>query len=142
MSRTSVLFVCTHNSSRSQMAEGLLRARDGDRYTAYSAGTHPGGVNPNAVEALRELGIDISGHRSKHVDEFASVPMDYVVTVCDSARESCPYIGARVCNLHQRFRDPSIIRGSAENILAAFREIRDQIAEWLDEVFGPGADTA
>lgn len=137
MARETVLFVCTHNSSRSQMAEGLLRARYGERYAAYSAGTRPGGVNPLAVTAMAELGIDIAGHRSDHVDAFAGMPMDYVVTVCDSARESCPYLAARVQNIHHRFRDPSTERGSDEEKLGAFREIRDQIDAWLGEAFGP-----
>ncbi len=138
MARETVLFVCTHNSSRSQMAEGLLRARHGERYVVYSAGTHPGGVNPFAVTAMAELGIDIAGHRSDQVDAFAAMPMDYVVTVCDSARESCPYFAARVQNIHHRFRDPSAVRGSDEERLTAFREIRDQIDAWLGETFGPG----
>ena len=141
MSREKVLFVCTHNSSRSQMAEGLLRARFGGHYAAYSAGTRPGGVNPFAVRAMAELGINISGHRSEHVDEYASIPMDYVVTVCDSAREACPYVAARVRNIHHRFHDPSAVDGSETEKLDAFREVRDQIDAWLGGVFGPGGHT-
>lgn len=142
MPKETVLFVCTHNSSRSQMAEGLLRARYGGRYAAHSAGTHPGGVNPFAVKAMAELGINISGHRSEHVDEYAPIPMDYVVTVCDSAREACPYVPARVRNIHRRFRDPSAVEGSDAEKLNAFREVRDQIEAWLGGVFGRGTPTS
>ncbi|NNF57221.1 MAG: arsenate reductase ArsC [Rhodothermaceae bacterium] len=132
----TVLFVCTHNSARSQMAEGLLRARYGDRYRALSAGTAPGGVNPFAVAAMRELGIDLSGHTSDHVEAFADEALDYVVTVCDSAREACPYIPARKRNLHESFPDPSAVEGSDDEKLAAFRTVRDKIGEWIDTTFG------
>ncbi|MCH7640347.1 MAG: arsenate reductase ArsC [Bacteroidetes bacterium] len=132
----TVLFVCTHNSARSQMAEGLLRARYGDRYRSLSAGTEPGGVNPFAVEAMRELGIDISSHRSEHVDAYINQPLDYVVTVCDSAKEACPYIPATRQNIHMNFPDPSAAVGSDEEKLNAFRTVRDAIAEWIDATFG------
>lgn len=118
------------------MAEGLLRHDYGDRYEAFSAGTHPGGVNPFAVEVMRELGIDLSGHRSEHIDVYADGTMDYVVTVCDSAREACPYLPARVRNLHESFADPSAATGSAEDKRAAFRHARDAIRAWLDATFG------
>ena len=114
------------------MAEGLLRARYGDRYRALSAGTAPGGVNPFAVAAMDELGIDLSSHTSDHVDAFTGEALDYVVTVCDSAREACPYIPARKQNLHESFPDPSAAEGSNAEKLAVFRTIRDQIADWLD----------
>ena len=136
MPKETVLFVCTHNSSRSQMAEGLLRAYYGDRYDVYSAGTQPSGVNPFAVEAMRDLGIDLSGHRSEHVDQFAETPMDYVVTVCDSARENCPYFPAQQQNIHHSFEDPSAVDGADAAKLAAFRRIRDEIKDWLDVTFG------
>ena len=132
----TVLFVCTHNSARSQMAEGLLRARYGDRFRPLSAGTEPGGVNPFAVEAMRELDIDISEHRSKHVDAYTNQPLDYVVTVCDSAKEACPYIPATKQNIHVSFPDPSAAIGSDEDKLRAFRTVRDAIAEWNDVTFG------
>lgn len=132
----TVLFVCTHNSARSQMAEGLLRARYGDRYRALSAGTAPGGVHPFAVEAMREVGIDLSGHTSDHVDAFTGEPLDYVVTVCDSAREACPYVPARKANLHRGFPDPAAVRGTDAEKLAAFRTVRDGISAWLEEAFG------
>ena len=136
MDKQKVLFVCTHNSSRSQMAEGLLRAHYGHRYEVYSAGTQPSGVNPLAIEAMNDLGIDLSGHRSDHVDAYADTPMDYVVTVCDSARESCPFIPALQQNIHHRFEDPSAVNGADAEKLAAFRRIRDEIHTWLDETFG------
>lgn len=133
----TVLFVCTHNSARSQMAEGLLRARYGNRYRSLSAGTEPGRVNPFAVEAMRELGIDISSHRSEHVDAYANQPLDYVATVCDSAKEACPYIPATRQNIHMSFPDPSAAAGSDEEKLSAFRTVRDALAEWIDATFGP-----
>ena len=137
MEKETVLFVCTHNSARSQMAEGLLRAHYGDRYAVYSAGTEPSRVNPFAIEAMRDLGIDLSNHRSEHVDQFAQTPLDYVVTVCDSARESCPYLPARLRNIHHSFEDPSAVNGADAMKRAAFRRIRNEIKAWLDETFGP-----
>ena len=136
MEKQKVLFVCTHNASRSQMAEGLLRTYYGDRYDVYSAGTQPSGVNRFAIEAMEDLGIDLSGHRSDHVDAYAETPMDYVVTVCDSARESCPYIPARQRNIHHRFEDPSTVEGADAAKRAAFRRIRNEIRAWLDDTFG------
>lgn len=130
-----VLFVCTHNAARSQMAEGLLRALGGDRYEALSAGTHPGRVHPLAVEALAELGIDASGHTSKSVDAFRADPPEYVVTVCDHAREACPYLPARTGNLHHAFTDPSAPPGDANAQRAAFRRVRDEIRAWLEATF-------
>ncbi len=135
MEKKRVIFVCTHNSSRSQMAEGLLRAMAGDRYEVYSAGTEPSRVHPLAIEAMREAGIDVSGHRSEHVDAYAGVAMDYVVTVCDSARESCPYVPARERIIHHSFEDPSAATGTEAEQLAAFRRVRDEIRAWLEDEF-------
>lgn len=118
------------------MAEGLLRAKYGDRYTAQSAGTAPGGVNPFAVEAMREIGIDISNHRSEHVNVFSDRPLDYVVTVCDSAKEACPYIPATKENIHMSFPDPSAATGTYDEKLQAFRTVRDSITEWIEAKFG------
>jgi arsenate reductase len=132
----TVLFVCTHNSSRSQMAEGLLRDRYGDRYRVRSAGTSPGGVNPFAVEVMEEIGIDLSDHTSDHVDAYADTPLDIVVTVCDDAVESCPYVPARKQNLHRGFDDPSAVEGTDEEKRAAFRRIRDELVDWIDVTFG------
>jgi len=134
--RTSVLFVCTHNSARSQLAEGLLRDRHGDRYEAWSAGTEARGVHPLAAEVLREAGIDPSGHASKTIDDLDGRAFDVVVTVCDNAREACPYVPARERNLHRAFRDPSAVEGTDEEQRAAFRSVRDEIAAWVDTEFG------
>jgi arsenate reductase len=138
MKRRSVLILCTGNSARSQMAEGLLRHDFGDRFEVASAGTRPGAVRPEAVAAMRELGIDISGHRSKHVDEFAGQAFDFVLTVCDNARESCPVFPAGTRTLHHSFDDPAAVEGDAAVRLAAFRRVRDEIrayfrtAGWID----------
>jgi arsenate reductase (thioredoxin) len=134
--RRSVLFVCTHNSARSQMAEGLLRDRYGDRYEALSAGTERTHVRPLAIEAMREIGIDLSGHSSKTVEDLGDRDFDVVVTVCDSAREACPYVPARH-QLHESFPDPSAATGSDEERLAVFRAVRDQLAAWIDAHLGP-----
>lgn len=126
-----VLFLCTGNSARSQMAEGLLRHLAGDRFEVFSAGTKPVGLNPNAVKAMAELNIDIAGHRSKSVDEFAGKQFDYVITVCDNARESCPIFAGVGQRLHQSFEDPAA--APADRQLANFEKVRDQIAAWLKE---------
>lgn len=121
-----VLFLCTGNSARSQMAEGWLRALAGERFDVASAGTHPSIVNPLAIEAMRERGIDIRSHRSKSIEEFASAYFDYVITVCDHARESCPVLpGAR--SIHWSFPDPAAATGSEEERLKVFRQVRDDI---------------
>lgn len=133
----TVLFVCPHNSSRSQMAEGLLRDRFGDRYEVHTAGTNPGGVNPFAVAVMDEIGIDISGHTSDPIEVYDDTPIDTVVTVCDDAAENCPYIPARKKNLHQGFDDPSAATGTDEEKRTAFRQILDELAEWIDTAFGP-----
>jgi arsenate reductase (thioredoxin) len=128
---TKVLILCTGNSARSQMAEGLLRHEAGDRCEVFSAGTHPTRVRPEAIAALAELGIDISGHRSKSVDEFAGQAFDIVITVCDAANEACPVFPAETRRIHWSFEDPAAVEGSDEERLAAFRRIRDQIHQRL-----------
>lgn len=127
----SVLFVCTHNSARSQMAEGLLRHFWGERFEALSAGTEATRVHPQAVRTMAELGIDISGQRSKGLADLPSRRMDFVVTVCDRAREACPYVPARIRGLHASFDDPASMSGDEALRLAAFRRVRDEIREWL-----------
>jgi arsenate reductase len=122
-----VLIVCTGNSARSQMAEGLLRHEGRDRFDVHSAGTKPANVRPEAIAVMNEIGIDISGHRSKPVDEFAGQPLDLVITVCDSANETCPVFPGKVKRLHWPFPDPAAENGTEEQRLAAFRRIRDQI---------------
>ena len=131
-----VLFLCTHNSSRSQMAEGLLRAKGGTRYQVFSAGTHPRTVHPLAIKAMAELGIDISeqaGHHAKGIEEFESEPpMDLVVTVCDEAAEECPYFPRARRQEHWGFPDPSKASGTEAERLAVFRRVRDAIATRID----------
>ena len=122
-----VLILCTGNSARSQMAEGLFRHEGGDRYEVFSAGTRPSLVRPEAIAVLAEIGIDISGQRSKSVDEFAAQPLDLVITVCDNAKEACPMFPGRTRRLHWPFEDPAGIEGSEDERKAAFRRVRDQI---------------
>lgn len=129
--KKKVLFLCTHNSARSQMAEGLLRATVGDRFEAFSAGTEQTRVHPLAVEAMKELNIDLSSHRSKLLDEYRDRSFDYVVTVCDRAQESCPIFPGAKTMVHWSFDDPSAATGSDEARLAEFRRVRDQIADRL-----------
>jgi arsenate reductase len=131
MAKKRVLILCTGNSARSQMAEGLLRHDAGDRFEVFSAGTRPGHVRPEAVAVMDELGIDLRGHRSKSVDEFAGQAFDYVLTVCDHARESCPIFPGRTVSMHHSFEDPAAVEGSESERLAAFRRVRDQLREYL-----------
>jgi arsenate reductase len=131
MTRPRVLFLCTHNSARSQMAEGLLRALAGDRFEAGSAGTEKTAVNPLAIRAMAERGIDISGHTSKRYSELAPETWDYLVTVCDDANERCPWVAGSVTRLHWSFPDPSRAAGTEAERLAVFRRVRDQIEERL-----------
>ena len=138
----TVLFVCTHNSSRSQVAGGLLCDRYGDRYEVCSAGMNPGGVNPFAAAVMEGVGIDISDHTSEHVDAYAETPLDVVVAVCDDAAENYPYIPARKQNLHQGFDDPSAVEGPDDEKRAAFRRVRDELADWIDATFGPEGSLA
>jgi arsenate reductase (thioredoxin) len=137
--KKTVLILCTGNSARSQMAEGLLRHDAGDHFEVASAGTHPSRVRPEAIAVMNELGINISGHRSKSVDEFASRDFDYVLTVCDSAKESCPIYPGHANRLHHSFEDPAAVEGSDEERLAAFRRVRDQIREYLKGFSGTPA---
>jgi len=136
--RKKVLFLCTHNSARSQMAEGILRSIHGDEYEAFSAGTEPSRVNPYAVRAMAEIGIDISEHVSKHIEKFDGHNFDTVVTVCDNAKEVCPTFPGANKYLHKGFTDPSKFRGKDEEILAGFRKVRDEIKGWIEEEFNGG----
>ena len=131
MSKPRVLILCTGNSARSQMAEGLLRHDAGDRFEVASAGTHPSHVRSEAVAVMRELGIDISGHRSKSINEFAGQHFDYVLTVCDRAHESCPIFSAATVRLHRNFEDPAAVTGPDPVRLAAFRRVRDDLRVYL-----------
>lgn len=138
--KKQVLILCTGNSARSQMAEGILRHIAGDRFDVESAGVDPSLVRTEAIEAMREIGIDISGHRSKSVEEFVERNFDYIITVCDNARESCPVFSGEAERIHWSFDDPAAVEGSPEDRLGAFRVARDQIRARL-EVFA-GAEKA
>jgi arsenate reductase len=124
-----VLFICTHNSARSQMAEGLIHHDLAGRVQAFSAGTDPTFVHPLAIAAMKEVGIDISRQRSKSIDEFADEKFDFVITLCDRAAESCPLFFGGVQRIHMGFPDPSGVMGTEEEKLSFFRKVRDQIRE-------------
>jgi arsenate reductase len=126
-----VLILCTGNSARSQMAEGLLRHDAGERFEVESAGTKASFVRPEAIAVMRELGIDISGHRSKNVNEFDGQQFDYVITVCDNAREACPVFFGAAQRLHHDFEDPATVTGSDQQRLAVFRRVRDELRGYL-----------
>ena len=134
--RKKILFICTHNSARSQMAEGYMNAKYGDRYEVFSGGTEVTRVHPLAIAVMTEIGIDISGNRSKLIDEFFGKGIETVVTVCDSAQKACPFFPGAPAVIHQAFPDPSAFRGSDEEVQAGFRSVRDEIIRWIDETFG------
>jgi arsenate reductase len=133
--KTRILFLCTGNSCRSQMAEGWARHLKGDVVEAYSAGIETHGLNPRAVRVMAEAGVDISGHRSKYVDELKNIPFDYVVTVCDHARESCPLFPGQATVVHVGFDDPPrLAHGAAteEEALGHYRRVRDEIKAYVE----------
>lgn len=138
--KKKILFICTHNSARSQMAEGLTNHFFGDKWEAFSAGTEATHVKPYAIKVLEETGIDISGHRSKLSTEFRNVIFNTVVTVCDNAKENCPYFPGAENYIHKSFGDPSDTecpegtKGSKDEILRSFRNSRDEIKKWLYEL--------
>jgi arsenate reductase len=130
-----ILILCTGNSARSQMAEGLMRHDSGDRFEVFSAGTHPSNVRPEAIAVMREIGIDIGGHRSKSVDEFVDQRFDIVLTVCDHARESCPVFPGASRVIHHTFDDPPPPTERTEDErLAVFRRVRDEIRDYLKTI--------
>ena len=129
MTKSRVMFLCTGNSARSQMAEGFLRHMGGDRFEVVSAGTEPGEVNALGIDVMREVGVDISGHHSKPVTSFLGESFKYLITVCDRAREKCPIFPGAVKRLHWPLGDPAAAQGSKADRLAAFRRIRDEIGE-------------
>ncbi len=129
MRKKRVLFICTHNSCRSQMAEGMLRDFYRDYYEVYSAGTEPAGVDPYSIRVMSEVGIDISSQRSKSVDEFLGQDFDYVITVCDSAKKTCPVFSGTHKKVHWNLEDPAKAQGNEEERLKVFRDVRDQIKE-------------
>ncbi len=133
MSKKKVLFLCTHNSARSQIAEGLLRALKRDSYEAYSAGVSPTIVDPDAIKAMAEVGIDITGQKSKGMDDVKGIIFDTVVTVCGSAKETCPFFHGAKEQIHRGFDDPAGYEG--EERMPAFRRVRNEIKDWINERF-------
>jgi len=134
--KPNVLFICTHNAARSQMAEGYLRARYGDRYDAFSAGTEVSTVSPYAIRTMLEIGIDISQQRSKSLDEFDGKKMNIVVTVCDNAKAACPFFPGAKKTVHMSFPNPKGFTGSDDEVLEGFRTVRNEITRWIDATFG------
>jgi len=136
----NILILCTGNSCRSQIAEGYLRSFAGDRAKVYSAGIETHGVNPKAIQVMAEDDIDISGHTSNNVDEYANIPFDYVITVCDNANENCPYLPGNFKRFHHNFPDPAKAKGTPEEILDEFRRVRAMIKDysrsWVDQNLG------
>ena len=130
-----VLFLCTNNSARSQMAEGLLRHLYGDSYEVFSAGTEPTQVHPSTIAVMKERGIDISNQKAKSLDPYIKEDFDYVVTVCDRAREACPFFAGGKEMLHQNFMDPAQASSTKDEILSTFRLVRDEIEAWLKQIF-------
>jgi arsenate reductase (thioredoxin) len=137
--KRSVLFICTHNSARSQMAEGLLRHMGNDRFDVYSAGTEATFVRPMAIQAMAELGIDISHQQSKTLDRYLGEPFDDVITVCDTAAEACPVFPGAVRRRHWSFEDPSKATGSETEQLQVYRKVRDQILSRIEHELLPEA---
>ena len=137
MKKEQVLILCTANSARSQMGEGLMRHMAGDRIDVFSAGTRATQVNPFAIEAMQEIGIDISGHTSKSQDQFLTKEFDFVITVCDNANKNCPRFPGSGVHLHWGFPDPAAAEGDHDEILSSFRAVRDALQErvrtWLEE---------
>jgi arsenate reductase len=134
--RLRILFLCTGNSCRSQMAEGWARHLKADHIEAFSAGTDPKGLNPRAVQVMKEAGVDISGQRSKHVGELLDQEFDYVVTLCGAAREACPVFPGNTKLRHVGFEDPAAAEGTEEEIMAVFRRVRDQIKRLIESLPG------
>ena len=144
MTKLRVLVLCTHNSARSQMAEGFLRALSGGRFEVASAGTEATRVHPLAIRAMEEVGIDLREHTSKTIDVFFSQPWDYVITVCDSANERCPMFPGGTTRIHWSFDDPSQATGTDEDKLKKFRRVRDEILtrlrQWLADHGNPATE--
>ena len=130
-----VLFICTHNSARSQMAEGYLRARYGKWFEAMSAGTEVRGIHPLAVAVMAEIGIDISQQRSKLINEFSGTRIGVVVSLCDSAYQVCPFFPGTIKTIHAGFPDPQSCQGRPDDCVVQFRNVRDAIIRWVDQMF-------
>lgn len=129
----NILFICTHNSARSQIGEGLVNKLYGDKFKAYSAGTEVAEIRSQAIEVMSEIGIDISHHYSKHIREFYNKGIDLAITVCDNAQKICPVFPGAKKNIHFSFPDPSEAVGTDQEKLEVFRNVRDQIKEWIEE---------
>lgn len=133
--KTRVLFICTANAARSQMAEGLLRAKYGDRFEVFSAGTHQSRLSTRAIQVMKEIGIDISHHRSKSLDELSGMMFDLAVTLCDNANQICPVVSCAKKTIHHGFFDPHLTPGNDEDLIEGYRSVRDDIATWIDTTF-------
>ncbi|MFC1505790.1 arsenate reductase ArsC [Thermoproteota archaeon] len=133
--KKKILFICTHNSARSQMAEGFIKYQYGEQFEAFSAGTKPTKVNLYAIKAMSEIGIDISKHQSKSVKNFEGIEFDYIISVCDQAKESCPFFPGAKFFIHKSFEDPSSLEGAEEEIMENFRRVRKEICEWIENEF-------
>ena len=131
--KKNVLVLCTGNSCRSQMAEAYLRDLAGDKVEIYSAGIETHGVNPKAIAMMREDGLDISNHTSNHIDEYKTLDFDFLITVCDNARENCPYFPSKAAKFHQNFPDPAQATGTEDEIRESFREVREQIKDYCKQ---------
>jgi len=131
--KKNILVLCTGNSCRSQIAEGYLRHFAGEKAEVYSAGVEVHGVNPRAIATMKEDGIDIAAHTSNHIDEYRTIAFDYVITVCDNARERCPFFPTMAVKLHQNFPDPAKAQGSEEEITAEFRRVREMVKKYSKE---------
>lgn len=135
MAKKSILFICVHNSARSQMAEGIFRHYYGEKYDVYSAGSDPQGIHPLSIRVMAEIGIDIFKHKSKSLKEFEGYEMDYVITVCGDGQVECPFFAGGKEYIHQSFEDPSAFNGAEEDKIKQFRSVRDELKKWLDEFY-------
>ncbi len=135
MSKEKILVICTNNSARSQMAEGYLKSKYGEYYDVYSAGTKPTEVNPNAIKLMAEIGIDISNHHSKSIQEFEGMEFDLVITVCGGADQACPFFPGGKKLIHKGFKDPAAIQVNENEKIKVFREVRDEIITWINSEF-------
>ena len=131
MVKIKVLFICSHNSARSQMAEGLMRHFRGDDYEAFSAGVDPKGVHPQAIVAMLEIGVDISGQKSKHVNDLPEKEFDCIITLCDHAAQNCPVFLGKGQRIHHGFSDPAAVQGTNQVVLEAFRKVRDELKQYI-----------
>jgi len=135
MAKESILFICVHNSARSQMAEGIFRYYYGEKCDVYSAGSDPRGIHPVSIQVMAEIGIDIFKHKSKSLEGFEGQEMDYVVTVCGDNQDTCPFFAGGKNYIHQPFEDPSAFEGTKQDKIEQFREVRDELKKWLEQFY-------